>query len=285
MIIIVITVIENLMEPHPIPRQITTFEFKLIGFMTLKQFLYLIIFFPLAYIVLRIFPIPLINILLALIVAGAGVALAFIPINERPLDIWLKNLLKRLTSPTQYFYQKNNPPIYFLQDLYFIADPHRVVSHIESQKKLTTYLTTNRLVRPVKNQKKQAIQDLIQKSTTSLKEQLVSQKPTPVPPPIGLETKPILEKKKPVLTGIIKNNKKIPIPGILIYIKDQNNNPIRLLKTNPHGIFATYNKLPKGEYFFEIKDPKNIYFFDRMKIRIEEEENRKPLEFFSKELI
>ena len=75
-----------------------------------------------------------------------------------------------------------------------------------------------------------------------------------------------------------------PLPGTLVYVKDQNNNVVRLLKTNPHGIFATYNPLLKGEYFFEIKDPKNTYFFDRMKVRVEET-NTKILEFFSKELL
>ena len=48
----------------------------------------------------------------------------------------------------------------------------------------------------------------------------------------------------------------------MIYVKDQNNTTVRLLKTNPHGVFATYNKLSPGAYSFEIKDPKGGYFFD-----------------------
>ena len=56
------------------------------------------------------------------------------------------------------------------------------------------------------------------------------------------------------------------------------------MKTNPHGIFATFNPLPPAEYIFEFKDPKNTYFFDTMKLKIEES-NPKPLELFSKELM
>jgi hypothetical protein len=70
-----------------------------------------------------------------------GPALAFVPINDRPLEIWIKNLIKRLTSPTQYFYKKQNPPLYFLQDLVFVSDPHKVFTHIESQKMLNQYLS------------------------------------------------------------------------------------------------------------------------------------------------
>jgi hypothetical protein len=88
---------------------ITSFEFKLIGFMTLKQFLYLVIFAPIGYIVYWLFPIPLLNILMGIAVGGIGLALAFVPINDRPLDVWIKNMWKRLNSPTQYFYRKNNP--------------------------------------------------------------------------------------------------------------------------------------------------------------------------------
>jgi len=46
------------MEQHAVPRQITTFEFKLIGFMTLRQFIYLLVFIPLGVVVYFLFPIP-----------------------------------------------------------------------------------------------------------------------------------------------------------------------------------------------------------------------------------
>src|SRR3989344_5778848 len=88
------------MEQHPMPRQITTFEFKLIGFLTLKQFIYLVLFIPLGFIAYKLIAIPLLNILIAALVAGLGVAFAFVPINDRPLDVWIKNLTKRLTSAT-----------------------------------------------------------------------------------------------------------------------------------------------------------------------------------------
>ena len=106
------------MEQHPIPRQITSFEFKLIGFMTLKEFLYVVIFAPLGYIVYTLFPIPFLNIILGLAVGLMGFVFAFVPINDRPLEVWIRNFWRRLNSPTQYFYHKNNPPLSIFQDLF-----------------------------------------------------------------------------------------------------------------------------------------------------------------------
>lgn len=287
------------MDQHPIPRQITTFEFKLIGFLTLRQFIYLIVFLPIGFVAYRIFPIPILNIIIGLLVSGIGAAFAFLPINERPLDVWIKNFYKRLTSPTQYFYQKSNRPLYFLNNLYFLADPHRVVSHIESQEKLAAYLVKNR---PPQNQKKQNINSLLQQSILHLKKTngvthekplTASSGPQQNPLPVMPKTEnPETQRsivtpspiQKPYFTGVIKNHKLIPLPGILIYVKNEKGEPLRLLKTNPHGVFATFSRLPVGEYVFEVKDPKNSYFFDTMKIAIGES-NSRPLEFFSKELL
>lgn len=267
------------MEQHPIPRQITTFEFKLIGFMTLKQFLYLIIFIPLGFITYFLFPIPILNIFLAFIVGVLGVVFAFVPIMDRPAEIWLKNLYKRLTSPTQYFYKKNNPPIYFFKDLFFINDPHRVMAHIESQEKLNAYLLKQKSTTPNSyQQKKASINNLFfQKTSQTFKKQGKTNQTKNT-------NQQVAGVKKPFLTGVVRNHKLIPLPGIMIYIKDKDQKPVRLLKTNPNGVFATFNPLMPGDYFFEIRDPNNNYFFDILKINIEQKVD-KPIEIFSKELI
>ena len=288
------------MEQHAIPRQITSFEFKLIGFMTLKQFLYLVIFAPLGYIVYFIFPLPFINILLGIAVAALGVALAFLPVNDRPLDIWLRNIWKRLNSPTQYTYHKHNQPIALLQNLYFVSDPHHVIAHIESQQMLAAYLEkTKQTAQP--NPKKKQIQEAFQSSavmqsavlpppiqTAPLQTAVQSAQAysAPVMPQEASTTpvSPIQTEHKPFFIGTVKNGKRIPLPGILLYVKNSQNAPVRLLKTNQHGIFATFNPLPPGEYTFEIKDPKSSYLFDTMKITIQDI-NTKSIECYSKELM
>lgn len=94
------------MENHPIPQDITGFQFKLIGDMTVKQFAYVAAGVLLGWL---FFITPLadfIKIPLAVIFIALGVALAFIPIEGRPLDTMIANFFKAVFSPTQYVYQK-----------------------------------------------------------------------------------------------------------------------------------------------------------------------------------
>jgi len=277
------------MEQHAIPRQITNFEFKLIGFLTIKQFIYLLISIPTGILIFYIFPVPILNFLLGVIVGLSGVAFAFIPINDRPMEVWVRNLIKRLSSPTQYFFKKHNPAIYFLKDLVFTSDPHRVMSHIDSQQKLSKYLNTK--AQADNRNRNQEISNLFTDSFASLLGKKNKPQPSPsspsvakVPPTTSSAPQPS-KIKSPFLTGLIKNYKQTALTGVLIYIKKgPDSDPIRILKTNSHGIFATYNPLPPSEYLFEVKDPKGNFFFDTMKVKVENT-NEKPVEIVSKELI
>ncbi len=97
------------MEPHPIPQNVTTFQFHLVGDMTLKQFLYLAAGSSIAYLLfLFLAPkYPLIGWPLVAISALLGVAFAFLPIESRPLDHWLAAFLKAVYSPTKRVWKKN----------------------------------------------------------------------------------------------------------------------------------------------------------------------------------
>lgn len=93
-------------ENHPIPQDITGFEFKLIGDMTLKQFAYLAGGIGIAWIFYTIPLAMLIKIPLGLLFIALGASLAFLPISGRPMDTMIKNFIKAAFSPTQYVYQK-----------------------------------------------------------------------------------------------------------------------------------------------------------------------------------
>lgn len=273
------------MDQHPIPRQITTFEFKLIGFMTLKQFLYLVIFCPIGYIAATVIPIPFVNILVGVLIGGIGAAFAFLPIMDRPLDIWLKNMFKRMNSPTQYFFRKKNNAVYFLNDLFFIHDPHIAVAHVESKEKLQEYMQKQKPQQKEDNRQRDKqkvhIDDLLHQNLQlpqSVTESKIHHGQTIANP----EGDSIV--KQPFVSGVVKNRKQIPIPGILVTIKDKDSNQLRLLKTNPYGIFATYSPLPEGNYLFEVGDPNGNYFFDTMNVHINPKD-QKPIVFYSKEIL
>jgi hypothetical protein len=100
------------MDNHPIPQDITGFEFKLIGDMTIKQFAYIAGGVVIAF-VIYLFPIwAIIKIPIALCVAGIGAAMAFLPVGGRTMDVMIINFFKAVFSPTQYVYQKAGGQIY-----------------------------------------------------------------------------------------------------------------------------------------------------------------------------
>jgi len=103
-------VIHIFMEQHPVPQNVTTFQFRLIGDMTIKQFGYLAGGAILAYICYRL-PLPVFFTWpLAALFGLLGIGLAFVPIEERPMDIWVFSFLKSIYHPTQFIWQQLAPP-------------------------------------------------------------------------------------------------------------------------------------------------------------------------------
>lgn len=100
------------MEQHPVPQNVTTFQFRLIGDMTLKQFGYLCIGGILAYISYKL-PLPFfftwpMTVFFALL----GIGFAFVPVEERPMDVWVLSFFKSIYSPTQYIWsRKTETPV------------------------------------------------------------------------------------------------------------------------------------------------------------------------------
>ena len=94
------------MQEHPVPQNITSYEFHLIGNMTLKQFFELAaggLFAFLSYTSnlpdLLKWPLVVLFVLL-------GVAFAFVPLEERPLDHWFIAFIRAIYNPTKFYWKK-----------------------------------------------------------------------------------------------------------------------------------------------------------------------------------
>lgn len=99
------------MEQHPIPQQIASYQFKLVGDMTLKQFVQLA-GGALISLLLYASPLhPLIKWPLIIISFLFGVALAFLPIEDRPLSTWIFIFFRSIYSPTYFVWNKSKKPI------------------------------------------------------------------------------------------------------------------------------------------------------------------------------
>ena len=97
------------MEQHPVPQNITSFQFRLIGDMTIKQFGYLAGGIILAFISYKL-PLPFFFTWpVAAVFALLGFGFAFVPVEERPMDIWVFSFLKNVYNPTVFHWEHTEP--------------------------------------------------------------------------------------------------------------------------------------------------------------------------------
>ena len=120
---------EPVFQSHPVPQNVTNFEFHLVGDMTLKQFGYLAAGLGFAFLTFTTLATkqPIIAWPIIIISSLLGVAFAFLPIQERPLDHWVKAFFHSIFKPTRLSYQskilsKDDP--FFKKRLNYYLDTH-----------------------------------------------------------------------------------------------------------------------------------------------------------------
>ncbi len=94
------------MREHPIPQDITNYKFHIIGNMTIKQFAEIFGGVLMAILLNATNLIGIVKIPLMIFFVFLGVALAFVPIEERPMDHWLITFFKILYKPTKFFWKR-----------------------------------------------------------------------------------------------------------------------------------------------------------------------------------
>lgn len=93
------------MEQHPIPQNISSYEFRLVGDMTLKQFLQLAGGIVVGIIIFRL-PLPgFVRYPLVFASVVMGITLAFVPINGRPFARYVWVFLMAIYSPTEFIWR------------------------------------------------------------------------------------------------------------------------------------------------------------------------------------
>lgn len=131
------------MQTHPVPQNITGFEFKLVGFMTLRQFLYMagagiigfVFFISIGSFIKWFLIVPIV--LLAL-------AAAFAPINGIPFDKWVLFLIHAVTSPAIRVWFKEPKLISFLApefSYYLRRSTAAKPAPVSDQARLRTFLS------------------------------------------------------------------------------------------------------------------------------------------------
>lgn len=294
------------MEQHPIPQQITSYEFKLVGEMTLKQFAKAAGGIIIALVINAAPLIFFIKWPLIFIFAVGGLALAFVPFQDRPLETWLLAFLKSIYNPTMFIYKKGRPKNWLDIDM-----AKNWIQIVADEKKEQQEMLENK---PIK--KKSQIDEFIgslpsvnrEKETIKNDELRITNEKVIIdevkPSSLGNYDEPKEEKQNEnVVIGSAGLNLKrdiqgatgeivfgqIPMPNIpdlpnlvvgmvldsvgkiveeaIVEIQDVEGNPSRVLRTNSLGQFRTSTQMTSGDYL--IVTEKEGMKFDRVKLSID----------------
>jgi len=264
------------MKQHPIPQDITNYKFHLIGSMTLKQFAELAVSVVLAFVIYKTNLIGMIKWPLIFIVVGMGAMIAFVPIEERPLDHWIKTFFRKIYKPTKFFWKKTNKiPDFFnyqvtnTQSDYYApnvnfnpARKQRIFEYLKS-------IPSEEAVDEFDLEENQKIGQLLSAfDQVEVAEKNINiEKAKPSKPDLKtrvrkLQTPQITEQQIEHLPnqifGLVLDQSEQPIGGALIEIKNQAGQSLRVGKSNLEGRFVLGNPLENGLYeVFTEKDGQN----------------------------
>lgn len=275
------------MEQHPIPQQISSYEFQLVGSMTLRQFFKLAGGLIIAFLFYStglpfIFKWPLV-----LSFAGLGIALAFLPVNNQPLEKWILAFFKSIYSPTVYLWQKRSITIDVLSN-----DIKQPIEPIQTQPEkpidedkepqLKEFLKSlpdedkGKKEEKEEQRKAKSEKSKVKKEETKTAEEKKKKPKIDINLPerespeatakaefgdIPMPSKP---KRSNIVVGMVTDSEGKILENVIIEIQDKDGNPVRALRTNQLGQFKTATPLSNGEYIIMVE--KEGYDFDILEI-------------------
>lgn len=254
------------MENHPIPQDVTGFQFKLIGNMTVKQFAYLATGVLLAWVFLQLPIILLIKIPLCAFFAFLGTGLAYLPIGGRPMDLMIVNFIKALIRPTQFVYEKSGTEAYFPNN---ITSPNKnspPSATPQQDNKLKLYLQSMDIAQPIaptpKNETEGKKDEILISKSILAADYISAVTPNIINPNLSI---PKIDSTKPTNLPNLQIN--TPLQKPIVIISDQKKEPssqmapIGNIKPMPKGSgrLTVLPSIPDSPNLITgvVKDPRN----------------------------
>lgn len=289
------------MEQHAIPQQISSYEFKLVGEMTLKQFMKAAGGIVIALIINSSNLFILIKWPLMFAVGGIGLAFAFVPYQDRPLEKWVWLFFKAIYKPTVYIYRKtvnkqdnavvidlsktkdkeekkSSAKLRLINQKGIIKDfieniPSVKISVKEAEKKPVENVETMKKVKTLEDLAKEAADTMVDttKETVSVDAwrnqkanlNLSKEKLAATGKVVfGEIPMPDIPEIPNIVVGMATDLKGKIVEGAIVEIQDEHGNPNRVLKTNSLGQFKTSSPLLNGKYLIICE--KEGHEFDRV---------------------
>ncbi len=285
------------MEQHAIPQQISSYEFKLVGDMTLKQFLKAAVGIILAILINSSKIVAIVKWPLMILCGGGGLVLAFVPFEDRPLEAWIFSFIKSIYSPTIFTYKRIASKNWLDLDLTKkteqgeddLVRPNKAsfwknrikdsidtmgiknsveekieVKKIEQTEPIEITTETKLIVNTplIETNEKLKQNDWRDKETNlNLKTEKLNATGKVV---FGEIPMPSIPEVPNLIVGMATNDQGKIIEGVIVEIQDEHGNPSRVLKTNSLGQFKTTTPLASGRYL--VIAEKDGYNFDRVNI-------------------
>ena len=282
------------MEQHQIPQQISSYEFKLVGEMTLKQFGKAAGGVAIAMLINASKLVFFVKWPLVFLFGAGGLALAFLPYEDRPLDAWIGTFLKAFYSPTIYLYRKKARENWLeidkakteameveeeAEEKAVKKDKVKVKEFIESlpsikreREKAGTAKEEIEVEQPgavvvEKKETKEETEEGAVEVDWRLEEAKVKIKPSERlmatgKANFGAIPMPDIPELPNLVVGMVMGADGKIIDGAIVEILDENGNPSRVLKTNSLGQFRTSAQLANGKYL--VVPEKEGFNFDRV---------------------
>lgn len=243
------------MDQHPVPQNISSYEFRLVGDMTLKQFFQLaggviggVIIYRLPLPFFLKYPLAGLPILL-------GVMLAFVPVSGRPFSQWIIAFIRAVYSPTEYrWVESPQPP----------ALSPQPSTATNSQRPATSSpldLIENQLIARFS-------QIFTNPSTlfSPLPSKIQPQTPTMNHEPITNNSLPPPDRPN-LLAGQVLDPAGLYLEGVILELSDSTGLPVRALRTNKLGRFMTATPLASGPYALSAE--KEGFTFPPLSLQVE----------------
>lgn len=261
---------------HPLPQDVSGYEFRLVGNMTLKQFGELALGIVLAFVCWSLPIVSFFKYLLVGFFALLGFGLAFMPINERPLDKWIINFFRSIYSPTQYLWQKVAVTPDFLEKQVLPLsqpEPKKEIPAVDREK-LEEYLQS--LPQPTLQPQEEQLEEFLAPEPLPPPKPAIkpvmpkADAPRQVPPMVSpqlapelpLPVRPVIPN---VLVGMVLNDQGKILADAMLEVRDEKGFPVRAFKANKLGQFSIATPLKNGTYELEIE--KSGYQFDIIKFQ------------------
>ncbi|MDP1760392.1 MAG: PrgI family protein [Candidatus Woesebacteria bacterium] len=279
------------MEQHPIPQQISSYQFKLVGDMTLKQFFQVAGGVLVSLIIYSTSLYPLIKWPLILFFVLLGVALAFLPFQERPLEKWIVAFLRSIYSPTIYNWKKTvniekyyteEAPVPEIKTTQIISSVDKTIpTKLEEAEKSFLSKISSLWTSPTapisipsqiptiitKSAPKLFVEERGVNTESLIKEQTVETAKIEDAKITSNEAQFSIDAAPPspsivvntVVGQVMDENRRI-IESAILEIKDVNGRPVRALRSNKAGHFIIVTPLANGKY--EMSTEKEGFTFD-----------------------